>query len=58
MKYNIEKINEISQLLAEVVEEAIKMEVQAGVLIGDVEMAMRESLRCGISPARANPLGT
>lgn len=45
MKYNIEKINEISQLLAEVVEEAIKMEGQAGVLIGDVEMAMRESLR-------------
>jgi len=45
MKYNIEKINEISKVLAEVVEEAIKTESQAEVLIGDVEMAMRESLR-------------
>jgi hypothetical protein len=50
MKYNIEKINEISKLLAEVVEEAIKAEGQTEVLIGDVEMAMRESMReigCG-----------
>jgi hypothetical protein len=45
MKYNIEKINEISKLLAEVVEDAIKTEGQAEVLIGDVEMALRESLR-------------
>jgi len=45
MKYNIEKINQISQLLAEVVEEAIKTEGKEGVLIGDVEMAMREGLR-------------
>jgi hypothetical protein len=45
MKHNIEKINEISQLLAEVVEEAIKTEDQAEVLIGDVEMVLRESLR-------------
>ena len=45
MKYNIEKINEISKLLAEVVEDAIKTEGQAEVLIGDVEMVLRESLR-------------
>ena len=45
MKYNIEKINEISKLLGEVVEDAIKTEGQAEVLIGDVEMALRESLR-------------
>jgi hypothetical protein len=50
MKYNIEKIKEISKLLAEVVEEAIKTERSAEVRIGDVEMALRESLReigCG-----------
>ncbi len=45
MKYNIEKINEIGKLLAEVVEDAIKTEGQAEVLIGDVEMVLRESLR-------------
>ena len=45
MKYNIEKINEIGKMLAEVVAEAIQTEGQAEVLIGDVEMALRESLR-------------
>lgn len=45
MKYNIEKINEISKLVAEVVEDALKTEGPAEVLIGDVEMALRESLR-------------
>jgi hypothetical protein len=45
MKYNIEKINELGKMLAEVVEEAIKTEGQAEVLIGDIEMALRESLR-------------
>lgn len=45
MKYNIEKINEIGKMLAEVVEEAIKAERQADVLIGDIELALRESLR-------------
>lgn len=45
MKYNIEKINEIGKMLAEVVEDAIKTEGQAEVLIGDVEMALREGLR-------------
>ena len=45
MNYNIEKINEIGKLLSEVVEDAIKGEGQAEVLIGDVEMALRESLR-------------
>jgi hypothetical protein len=45
MKYNIEKINEIGKMLAEDVAEAIQAEGQAEVLIGDVEMALRESLR-------------
>ena len=45
MKYNIEKINQIGKLLAEVVEEAIQVESQEGVLIGDIEMALRERLR-------------
>lgn len=45
MKYNIEKINEIGKQLAEVAEDAIKGEGQAEVLIGDVELALRESLR-------------
>ena len=44
MKYNIEKINQRGKMLAEVVEETIKAERQE-VLIGDVEMAMREGLR-------------
>ena len=44
MEYNIEKINEIGKLLAEVVEEAMEPQGQVGVLIGDIEMAMRESL--------------
>lgn len=44
MKYNIEKINLIGKLLAEVVEEALKTESKEEVLIGDVEMAIRESL--------------
>ncbi len=45
MKYNIEKINLIAQKVAEVVKEAIEAEGQEKVLIGDVEMAMREGLR-------------
>lgn len=44
MKYNIEKINEIGKLLAEVVEEALKIEGGEAALIGDVEMALRESM--------------
>lgn len=45
MKYNIGKINQIGKMLAEVVEEAIQAEGKKEVLIGDVEMAMREGLR-------------
>lgn len=45
MKYNIEKINQIGKILAEVVEEAIMDEGKEEVLIGDVEMRIRESLR-------------
>lgn len=45
MKYNIEKINLIAQKVAEVVKEAIEEENPETVLIGDVEMAMREGLR-------------
>jgi len=44
MQYNIEKINQIGKLLAEVVEEALKTESKEEALIGNVEMAMRESL--------------
>jgi hypothetical protein len=42
MNYNIEKINQIGKLLAEVVKEAVGQEE---VLIGDVELALRESMR-------------
>ncbi|MEW5938289.1 MAG: hypothetical protein AB1750_01395, partial [Chloroflexota bacterium] len=45
MKYNIEKINQIAQKVAEVVKEAIEAEGQEQVRIGDVEFAMREGLR-------------
>lgn len=45
MKYNIEKINLIAQKVAEVVKEAIEVEGHEQVLIGDVELAMREGLR-------------
>jgi hypothetical protein len=45
MRYNKEKINQIGQLLAEVVEEAIETEGQEAALIGEVEMVMREGLR-------------
>lgn len=44
MKYNIEKINEIGKLVAEVVEGALETEGQEDILIGDIEIAMRESL--------------
>jgi len=44
MKYNIEKINGIAERVAEVVKAAIEAEGQEQVLIGDVEMALRESL--------------
>lgn len=44
MKYNIEKINQIGQMLAEVVEDAIEAEGREGIKIGDVELAIRESL--------------
>jgi hypothetical protein len=45
MKYNIEKIKLIAQKVAEVVQEAIEAEGQEQVLIGDVELTMREGLR-------------
>lgn len=45
MKYNIEKINQIAQEVAEVVQEAIEAEGQEQVMISDVELGMREGLR-------------
>lgn len=45
MKYNTEKINLIAKQLAEIVEEALEEESKEGVLIGEIEMGMRESLR-------------
>jgi hypothetical protein len=54
MKYNIEKINPIGKLLAEVVEAALKTEGKENVLIGDIEMVLRESmLRIGNSALRS-----
>lgn len=44
MKYNIEKINQIGKLVAEVVEEALHKAGPAESRIGAVELAMRESL--------------
>jgi hypothetical protein len=45
MKYNIEKISLIAKQSAEIVEEAMEENGKEGILIGDVEMTMRESLR-------------
>jgi hypothetical protein len=45
IQYNIEKINVIAEKLAEMVEEAIAESGQPEFQIGDVEMALRESLR-------------
>jgi hypothetical protein len=45
MKYNIEKINEIGKLLAEIVEEALAGERKEDVRVADIEMEVRESLR-------------
>jgi hypothetical protein len=44
MEYNIEKINEIGKLLVEVVEAVVNNEGREGILISDIEMALRESL--------------
>ena len=54
MKYNIEKVNEIGKLVAEMVEEALQTEGQEKILIGDIEMAMREGvLQIGNSALRS-----
>jgi len=45
MKYNIEKINLIAEKVAEVVREAMEAGNQEGILIGDIELALREGLR-------------
>jgi len=45
MKYNIEKINEIGKLLAELVEEDLAGEKREGIRIADIEKEVRESLR-------------
>jgi Uncharacterised protein family (UPF0236) len=45
MKYNIEKINRIAEQVAEVVKEAMEAENQERMLIGDIELALREGLR-------------
>lgn len=45
MKYNIEKINLIGKMLAEIVQEALGDAEKEKVLIGDIEMELRESLR-------------
>jgi hypothetical protein len=45
MEYNIEKINQIGKMLAEVIEEAIQETEAENVRIGNIEMALRENLR-------------
>jgi hypothetical protein len=45
MKYNIEKINEIGKLLAEIVEESLAGERREDVRIADIEKEIRDSLR-------------
>lgn len=45
MNYNIEKINEMGKILAEVIGEAVKQTEAESVRIGDVEMALRETLQ-------------
>lgn len=45
MKYNIEKVNQISKMVAEVIEDAVKQTEGERVGIGDVEMALRETLQ-------------
>ena len=51
MKYNIEKINQIGKLLAEVVEEALKTDGEKEALIGDVEMdSLPNESRCENQP--------
>jgi len=45
IKNNIEKINEICKLLAEIVEEALARERKGDVRIAEIEMGVRESLR-------------
>lgn len=45
MKNNIEKINEIGKLLAEIVEEGLAGEKREDIRIADIEMEVRESLR-------------
>lgn len=45
MEYNIEKINEIGKMLAEVMGEAMRQTAEEQVRIGDVEMGLREILK-------------
>lgn len=45
MEYNIEKINQIGKLLAEVMEEAVTQTGEKNVRIGDIEMGIRETLQ-------------
>jgi hypothetical protein len=45
MEYNIEKINQIGKMLAEVREEAMVQTEVESVRIGDVEMVLRETLQ-------------
>jgi hypothetical protein len=44
MEYNIEKINQIGKMLAEVIEEAVGQTEVESIRIGNIEMALRENL--------------
>lgn len=45
MEYNIEKINQIGKMVAEVMEEAVSLSEKERVGIGEIEMGLRETLQ-------------
>lgn len=45
MEYNIEKINQIGKMVADVIEEAVTLSEMERVGIGDIEMGLRETLQ-------------
>lgn len=45
MDYNIEKVNQIGKMVAEVIEDAVRQTEVQRVGIGDIERAMRETLQ-------------
>jgi hypothetical protein len=44
MEYNIEKIDQIGWLLAEIMEEALEAKGEEGILIGEIAMTLQSTL--------------